>query len=75
MNKLAVSILFCGISLLSISQVKSLNSIEKPKEVQKNSNAKSLSESDKQPVSRAKMTRKVKPVLRRENYEAVPQKD
>lgn len=75
MNKLAVSILFCGISLLSFSQVKSLNSIEKPKEVQKNSNAKSLSEKDKQPVSRAKMTRKVKPVLRRENYEAVPQKD
>jgi hypothetical protein len=75
MNKIAVCILFCGISLLSISQVKSLNSIEKPKEIQKNSNAKSLSEAQYQPVSRAKMTRKVKPVLRRENYEAVPQKD
>jgi hypothetical protein len=75
MKKHIACLLFTGISFISISQVKSLNSVEKPKEELKSSTTKSISESKSKPVSRAKISRKVKPVLKRENYEAVPKKD
>jgi hypothetical protein len=75
MKKHIACLLFTGISFISISQVKSLNSVEKPKEEVKSSTTKSISESKSKPVSRAKISRKVKPVLKRESYEVVPQKD
>jgi len=75
MKKYMACLLFTGISFISISQVKSIKSTEKPKEEIKSSTSKSISESQSKPVSRAKISRKVKPVLKRENYEAIPQKD
>jgi hypothetical protein len=75
MKKIIAGFVFCGIGLFSFGQVKSVNPAEKPKEVVINPAAKSMSESQNKPASRAKISRKVKPVLRRENYEAAPQKD
>ena len=75
MKKIITGFAFCGIGLFSFGQVKSVNPTEKPKEVVINPTAKSISESQSKQVSRAKISRKVKPVLRRENYEAAPQKD
>jgi hypothetical protein len=75
MKKNIACLIFTGISFISISQVKSIKSTEKPKEELKSSTSKSISESQSKPVSRAKISRKVKPVLKRENYEAIPQKD
>ena len=75
MKKIFFGIAFCGIGSISFSQVKTLNSVEKPKQESLNPGAKSINESKSQPVSRAKISRKVKPVLRRENYEMSPQKD
>lgn len=75
MKKRIISLAFLGIGFISFSQVKPLNTVEKPKEKVTNSNSKSLSESNNHPSSRAKISRKVKPVLRKENYEVSPQKD
>jgi hypothetical protein len=75
MKKNIACLIFTGISFISISQVKSIKSTEKPKEELKSSTSKSISESQSKPVSRAKISRKVKPILKRESYEVVPQKD
>jgi hypothetical protein len=75
MKKIIIGFAFCGIASFSFSQAKSLNTIEKPKQESLTPEAKSINESKSQPVSRAKISRKVKPVLRKENYEVAPQKD
>ena len=75
MKKIIIGFAFCGIASFSFSQAKSLNTIEKPKQESLTPEAKNINESKSQPVSRAKISRKVKPVLRKENYEVAPQKD
>ena len=75
MKKIIIGFAFCGIASFSFSQAKTLNTIEKPKQESLTPEAKSINESKSQPVSRAKIARKVKPVLRKENYEVAPQKD
>ena len=75
MNKTIIGFAFCGIASISYSQAKTIKTIEKPKQESLTPEAKSNNESKSQPVSRAKLSRKVKPVLRRENYEVAPQKD
>lgn len=75
MKEIIIGFAFCGIASISYSQAKTLNSTEKPKQENVNTDAKSINESKSQPVSRVKISRKVKPVLRRENYEVAPQKD
>ena len=75
MKKIIIGFAFCGIASFSFSQSKTLNTIEKPKQESLTPEAKSINESKSQPVSRAKISRKVKPVLRKENYEVAPQKD
>lgn len=75
MNKTIIGFAFCGIASISYSQAKTFKTVEKPKQESLTPEAKSINESKSQPVSRAKLSRKVKPVLRRENYELAPQKD
>ena len=75
MKKIIIGFAFCGIASFSFSQAKSLNTIEKPKQESLTPEAKNINESKSQPVSRAKISRKVKPVLRKENYEVAPKKD
>jgi hypothetical protein len=75
MKKIIIGFAFCGIASFSYSQAKTLNTVEKPKQESLSPEAKSINEPKSQPVSRTKISRKVKPVLRRENYEVAPQKD
>jgi hypothetical protein len=75
MKKTIIGFAFCGIASISFSQAKTLNNVEKLKQESLNTEVKSINESKSQPVSRAKISRKVKPVLRKENYEVAPQKD
>ncbi|MFM8243901.1 MAG: hypothetical protein ACKN86_13945 [Crocinitomicaceae bacterium] len=75
MKKIIIGFAFCGIASISFSQAKTLNPVEKPKQESLTPEAKSINESKSHPVSRSKISRKAKPVLRRENYEVSPQKD
>lgn len=65
-----------GMSIISFSQVKELNSSEKKKEqVTNNSVAKPLNQSNNKPSSRVNVKRKIKQVPRKENHEIAPKKD
>jgi hypothetical protein len=75
MKKIILSLTFCSIGLLSLAQANTLNSTDSKKENVNKSSTKSIGGSQKKPISKARMARKVKPVIRKENYEVVPQKD
>jgi DNA polymerase II large subunit len=76
MKALFFSISIFGLSFISFSQVKELNSSEKKKEqVTNNSEAKPLSESNSKPTARVNVKRKIKQVPRKENNEIAPKKD
>ncbi len=65
-----------GVSIISFSQVKGLNSNENQKQqVTNNSVAKPLNQSNSNPTSRVNVKRKIKQVPRKENHEIAPKKD
>ena len=75
MKKLMFLIAFTGLTYFSFSQVKSLNSTEKPKEHIGNSTAKPLSQSESKPGSKIQVKRKIKEFPIKESYEISPRKD
>ena len=65
-----------GMSIISFSQVKELNSSEKKKEqVTNNPGVIPLSQSNSKPSTRVNVKRKIKQVPRKENHEITPKKD
>jgi DNA polymerase II large subunit len=76
MKALFLLISIFGISIISFSQVKGLNSNENQKQqVTNNSVAKPLNQSNNKPSSRVNVKRKIKQVPRKENHEIAPKKD
>lgn len=76
MKTIFFSISIFGLSFISFSQVKELNSSEKKKEhVTNNPEAKPLSQSNSKPTARVNVKQKIKQVPRKENHEITPKKD
>ncbi len=75
MKSIFFSISIFGLSFISFSQVKELNSSEKKKEHVTNPEAKPLSQSNSKPTARVHVKQKIKQVPRKENHEITPKKD
>jgi hypothetical protein len=76
MKTIFFSISIFGLSFISFSQVKGLNSSEKEKErITNNPKAKPLSQSNSKPSARVNVKRKINQVPRKENHEITPKKD